>query len=242
MRRASAEESFTWQPFDHGRHRRMAVLIAVGLSSGLVGLAVGRASSGLSSESPRAESPVSKTNGKTAVATPVSPHVLRHDPHKQTKAARIGNREALSLIPAPSLSPLQREHPVEAASAPIAKKQARSVPLPSSPAIFVLNPSREKKAYGGGERTVRDEARAPQHRERRGASVPSPTVAKKNYRNVQPVKAAPRMAQVAREPTRAYRARDRNEPGRSKKPIVFRPERPATFADYGALRDYMLRR
>ena len=237
MRRASAEESFTWQPFDHGRHRRIAVLIAVGLSSALVGLAVGRASSGLSLESPRAGSPVLTTNGETAVATPISPPVLRHDPHKQTKAARIGNREASSLIPTPLLSPLQREHPV-AASAMIAKKHGRSVPLPASPGIFLLNPSREKMAEGGWERTVRDEA----HRERRGASGPRSTVAKKNDRSVPPVKAAPRMAQLAREPTRAYRAQDWNEPGRLKKPVVVGPKRPATFADYRALRDYMLRR
>ena len=216
----------------------MAVLITVGLASGLVGLAVGRASSGLSLESPRAESPVLTTNGETAVATPISPPVLRNDPHKQTKADRIGNRVE-SLIPAPSLSPLQREHLVAAASAPmIAKKHARSVPLPASPGIFLLNPSREKKADGGWERTVRDET----HRERRGASGPRSTVAKKNDRSVPPVKAAPRMAQLAREPTRAYRAQDWNEPGRLKKPVVVGPKRPATFADYRALRDYMLRR
>ena len=46
MHRASAETTFTWHPFNDGRQRRAAVLVAVALSSGLVGLAVGVAASG----------------------------------------------------------------------------------------------------------------------------------------------------------------------------------------------------
>jgi hypothetical protein len=46
MRRARAEDSFTWQPLDNGLRRRVAALVAVGLCSGLAGVAVGRMSSG----------------------------------------------------------------------------------------------------------------------------------------------------------------------------------------------------
>ena len=192
MRRANADDSFTWQPFDHGRQRRMAALVAVGLCCGLVGLAVGRASSGVGRESPRAPAFASAVPKNNETAVPTS-------------------------TPTPSL----------------AKKNDQSL-LPASPQVVLLNPSREKQTASVGERELSEQARPPLHRERPGPLAPATTVEKKNNQGVPPVDGAPRIGQP---PNRAHVS---TVPGGSKKPRALPPEGPATLADYGALRDYMM--
>ena len=89
MRRAREDDSFTWEPFDHGRGPRMAALVAVGLCAGLVGLVAGRVSSGGSVEIARAPPPQSAavmTKNQTAFAAPASSPMVLANPvtEKQT--------------------------------------------------------------------------------------------------------------------------------------------------------------
>jgi hypothetical protein len=208
MHRASADDSFTWRPFDHGRRRRMAAVVGVGLCSGLVGLAVGRVSSGVGPERPPAfKSAV--PNNQTAVTTHVTPPVVRLHPDNEEQPTRIASGEGRS--------PLQRGRPDSLTQAPtVARKDDQSVP--PSPPVVVLNPG-----------TVSADAPAL-----------ATTVPKKNDQGILPANEAPAIVQPPHEQTRTRRAHVSNEPGRSKEPRSFRPARPATFADYGALRDYML--
>ena len=140
MRRASADDSFTWQPFDHGRQRRMALLfLMVGLCSGLVGLAVGRVPSGVSLESPRApalKSAVPQRN-QTAVTTstptptiakktdqivpPASPPLVLLNPNSEKQATGAGAEGAR-----PPLHPVGPGSPALATT--VEKKNDQDVP------------------------------------------------------------------------------------------------------------------
>lgn len=168
--------------------------LAVGLCCGLVGLAVGRASSGVGRESPRA-------------------------PALESAVPRNNQAAVTTSTPTPA----------------VVKKTDQSLP-PASPPVVLLNPSREKQAASVGERELSEEEGTPSHRERPGPFAPATTtVEKKNDRGVPPADGAPRIGQL---PNRAHLS---TAPGGSKKPRALPPEGPATLADYGALRDYMMR-
>ena len=80
----------------------------------------------------------------------------------------------------------------------------------------------------------------PWHREGSGSPAPATTVEKKNDQGVPPTNETVGIGSVPRERTGTHRAHASTEPSRSKKPRALGPERPATLADYGALRDYMM--
>ena len=229
MRRAKADDSFTWQPFDHGRQHRVAALVAVGLCSGIVGLAVGRVSSGTSVENKRAPA---LQSGQTAVTTPVAPPVGRLHPDNEMQTARAASREVPSR--------LQRERPDAPTPAPTAAKNYDQSLPPALPPVVLLNPDAGKQTAAIGENKVPREARSPLHRERSDTPVPATAVAKKNDLGVPFPNEAPEVGQLPREQTRPHRAHVSIKPGRSKEPRAFSPERPATLADYRALRDYMM--
>ena len=191
MRRARSDDSFTWQPFDHGRQRRVAALVAVGLCSRIVGLAVGRVSSGGSVDSPR---------------SPTLEFAVR-------KNDQIG---AMTSVPTQTVT--QKNNPS----------------LSTSPPVVLLNPNSEKLAASVEESKVSDEERP--HRR----VSPTTAVEEKRDQNVPPAKGTLEIGPT-REQTRTHRAPVLNETDRSNKPRGFRPERPPTLADYGALRDYMMR-
>ena len=153
MSRASADISFTWQPFDHGRQRRMAVLIAVGLCSGLAGLAIGRVSSGVGLESARAPAlePAVRKNIQTGVTTstptptvakkndhsvpPASPTVVLLNPSREQQAP-VGERK----VSEEARPPLHRERPDSPVPATtVVKKNDQGVPpANAAPAIAQL--------------------------------------------------------------------------------------------------------
>ena len=99
-----------------------ALLLAVGLCSGLVGLAVGRASSGVSLESPRApvlKSAVPKDNQTVVMTSPPPPTVAKKDdqsippasppvvllnPSSEKQAADVGERK-VSEEEQPTMAP-----------------------------------------------------------------------------------------------------------------------------------------
>lgn len=117
----------------------------------------------------------------------------------------------------------------------IAKKTDQIVP-PASPPVVLLNPNSEKQATGGGA----EGARPPLHPVGPGSPALATTVEKENDQDVPPANGTAGIGPVPRERTRAHRAHAATEPPQSKKPRAFRPERPATLADYGALPDYMM--
>ena len=205
----------------------MAALVAVGLCSGLIGLAVGRASSWTSVERPPAPA---LQSDQTAVTTPVAAPVVRIHPDNEKQAARAASREAQS--------PLQREHPDSPTSAPaVAKRHDQSL-APASPPVVLLNPGAGNQTVIG-ENRVAGEAR-PLLQKRPDTPNSATAVAKKNDQDVPPARSTA-IVRLPREQTRSRRAHVSNEPGRSKEPRAFRPERPATLADYRALRDYVMR-
>ena len=194
MRRASADDSFTWQPFDHGRQRRVVALVAVGLCSGIVGLAVGRMSSGASLDSPR--SPMLE------LAVPKNDQIA-----------------ATTSVPTQTVT----------------KKNNPGV-SPISPPVVLLNPNSEKLAASVEESKVSDEGGPHQ----RVSPTTTVTVVEKRDQNVPPAKGTVEIGPT-REQARTHRAPVLTETDGSNKPRGFRPERPPTLADYGALRDYMMR-
>ena len=238
MRCARADESFTWQPFDDGRQRRMAALIAVGLCAGLVGLVVGRVSSGGSVEiarRPPPESAVTTKNYQTAVGTPAPPPVVVANPSTEQQTSRN-----MSL-------PVHPKRQILPAPVPTVGNQSDQALPSASPPVVLLNP-------GSGQQNadVEQTAVSEQARMRQPASAPK---SKKYHHEVPPAQAAPRVVQrsvssnVQEADRRSWRRQQNGanrspstEASPSPKTRVLRSEGPAAFADYGALRDYMMGR
>ena len=244
MRRARADNSFTWEPFDHGGRRRMAVLVAVGLCAGLVGLVVGRVSSGGSVEIARA--PPRESAVTTAVATPNSPPVVRANPATEQQTTRNSNKQIPSRTPEPMPLPIHPERQtLPAPVSTVGKKNDQALP-PTSPPVVLLNPGSGQQNADVGERAIPEQARE------RQLPALAPRSEKKNEQGVLPAQAAPRVVQrpvpsIVEEAEWARRQNDAHrspstDASPSPKSRVFRSERPATFADYGALRDYMMRK
>jgi len=246
MRRARADDSFTWEPFDHERQRRIAALVAVGLCAGLVGLVVGRVSSGGSVEIARApppESAVTTKNDQTAVATPASPPVKLGNPAVEQQTSRNSNKQIPSRASEPKPLPVHPERQTLPAPISAVEKQNDQALPPASPPVVLLNPGSGKQDADVEEKAVPKQARERQH----SPSLAS-KVEKKYDQGVPLAQAAPRVVQrpvlsSINEPGGGSRGGHRSPPpdaSPSLKPRVFRSERPATFADYGALRDYMM--
>jgi len=187
MRRARAEDSFTWQPLDNGLRRRVAALVAVGLCSGFAGVAVGRMSVG------------------AGVDGSHTPAIARPNDQIAEKAS------------APTQAAPQKNHPASP---------------PASPPVVLLNPNSGKQA--GVEEKNADEARPLLHQPASRAAATS----EQNNREVSPAKG---FGRPRREQSRTHRAPVTREVGHQKAPRSSRPERPSSLADYGALREYMLR-
>jgi hypothetical protein len=252
MRRARADDSFTWEPFDHGRRRRMAALVAVGLCAGLVGLVVGRVSSGGSvgiARAPPPESAVTTKNGQAAFATPTSPSVALTNPATEQQTSS-NNSKFPSRTPEPMPLPVHPERQTSPAPVPAVGKQNDHALPPYSPPVVLLNPGSGKQNADDGERALQRQRRGRQH-----SPALAPKSEKKKDQGVPPAQAARRVVQrpVAssiNEEDSEPRRRPQNGGHRStltdasspEKSRVSRSERPATFADYGALRDYMMRR
>lgn len=239
MRHARADDSFTWEPFDHGRQRRIAALVAVGLCAGLFGLVVGRVSSGGSVEIARA--PPRESAVTTSVATPASPPLVRAYPATEQQTSRISTKQISSRTPEPMPLPIHPERQTLPAPVSIVGKKNDQAFPPTSPPVVLLNP-------GSGKQNVGERAVPEQARERQLPAI-APRSEKKNEQGVPPAQAAPRVVQrpvpsIVEEAEWARRQNDvhRSPSSPSPKTRVFRSERPATFADYGALRDYMMRR
>ena len=243
MRRARADD-FTWEPFDHGRRRRMVALVAVGLCAGLAGLVIGRAPSGGSVEIARAPLPppaVTTKDDQAPVGTPASPSVVVASPATEQQTSRPSNKQIPSRTPEARPLPALPEPQTLPASVP-SKQNDQAFP-PASPPVVLLNPSSAQQNADVGEREGPEQAR--------GALAPKRE--KKNYQEV-PAQAPPRVVQRP-VPSNAQEAgrrplRQQNETHRSPstdarpapKSPVFRSDRPATFADYGELRNHMMRR
>ena len=252
MRRARADDSFTWEPFDHGRGPRMAALVAVGLCAGLVGLVVGRVSSGGSVEIARAPPPQSAavtTKNQTAFAAPASSPMVLANPVTEKQTSR-NSKEILSR--SSELMPVNPERQTLRDPAPAVRKQNNQALPPTSPPVVLLNPGSGGQNADVGERAVPEQARERQH-----SAALAPKSEKKNYQDAPHAQATPQVVQrpvsssVQEADSRPFPGQQndaRRSPSidarrrRSAKSPVFRSERPANFADYGALRDYMMRR
>jgi hypothetical protein len=235
MWRARADDSFTWEPFDHGRQRRIAVLLAVGLCAGAVGLVIGRMSSGGSVESARVPSAVTTKKDQAALATtPVSPPVVLANPVSEHQTSRNSHKQVPPLTSEPM--PLS-VHPERQSAV---RKQGDKVLPPASPPVVLLNPG----TADFGEKAVSEKAR--EHQNSPGSTAKSE---KKNEQETPPAQIAPRVVQrpvpsdMEEKNTRPL-GRQQNHGYQSNLPEsrAFRSGRPATFADYNALRDYMMRR
>lgn len=243
MRRARADDSFTWEPFDHGRQRRIAALVAVGLCTGVVGLVVGRVSSGGTVESASAPPPSAVTTKKdqAALATPASPPVVLANPATEQQISRNSNKQIPSRTSEPMPLPVHPERQTLPASVPAVGKQNDQALPPNSPPVVLLNPG----AADVGERTVSEQAPERQN---------SPASTAKGEKKNAQVQTAPRVVQrpvpssISEENTPRGRQQNRgyqsNLPDANPSPQSrnFKSERPGTFADYGALREYMMRR
>ena len=253
MRRAREDDSFTWEPFDHGRRRRMAALVAVGLCAGLVGLVAGRVSSGGSGEIARAplpESAVTTKNGQTPVAAPASPPVVVANPATEQQTSHNSYKQIPSRTPEPMSLPIHPEGQTLPAPVSTVENDNDQALPPTSPPVVLLNPGSGGQNADVGERAVPEQARERQH-----SPALAPKSEKKNEQGVPPAQAAPRVVQgpvpssvqeADRRPWPRQQNDARRSPStdarRSSKSPVFRSERPANFADYGALRDYMMGR
>jgi hypothetical protein len=251
MRRARADDSFTWEPFDNGRQGRITALVVVGLCAGFVGLVVGRVSSGGTVESARKPPPSAVTTNKdqAAAATRASPPVLLANPATELQTGNT-NKQIPSRPPEPMSLPVHPERQTLSAPVPtVGKPNDQAVPPPSPP-VVLLNPGNRQQNGDIRERPVPEQAR-----ERPHSLATVPTSEKRNEPEVGPARAAPRVVQRPvpsnaneedRQPSRRYqKANDRStsvDAIRSRKSRASTAERSATFADYGALRDYMMRR
>ena len=247
MRRARADDSFTWEPFDHGRQRRIAALVAVGLCAGVVGLVVGRVSSGGIVEGGRAPPPSAVTTKKdqAALATPASPPVVLANPATEQQISRNSNKQIPSRTSQAMPLPVHAEHQTSPVSVPAVGKQNDQALPPNSPPVVLLNPG----AGDVGDRTVSEQAP-----ERQNSPASTAKGEKRNAQEIPPVQTAPRVVQrpvpssISEENTPRGRQQNRgyqsNPPDASPSPKSrnFKSERPGTFADYGALREYMMRR
>jgi len=248
MRRARANDSFTWEPFDHGRQRRIAALVAVGLCAGVVGLVVGRVSSGGTVEGARAPPPSAVTTKKdqAALATPASPPVVLANPATEQQLSRNSNKQIPSRTSQAMPLPVHAEHQTSPVSVPAVGKQNDQALPPNSPPVVLLNPG----AADVGERTVSEQA-AP---ERQNPPASTAKREKKNAQEIPPVQTAPLVVQrpvpssISEENTPRGRQQNRGyqsnlpDANPSPKSRNFKSERSGTFADYGALREYMMRR
>ena len=135
--------------------------------------------------------------------------VVLLNPSAEKNAAGIGER----TVSEEARPQLHRERPDSSAPQPTVEKTNDQNVALSSPGVMLLNPTRDKQAAGGGERTVPQEARRPLHRERRGESARPATVARKNDQSVPSAKAVPRNTQWPREKIRAYRSTEFERPG-----------------------------
>jgi hypothetical protein len=250
MRRARADDSFTWEPFNHGRQRRIAALVAVGLCAGVVGLVVGRVSSGGTVESARAPPPSAVTTKKdqAASATPASPPVVLANPATEQQTSRNSNKQIPSRTSEPMPVPVNPEYQTSPASVPAVRKQNDQVLPPTPPPVVLLNPGSGQQNADVRERQVPEQARERQHSL---ALVPR---SEKRVQEVGPARAARRDVQRSvpsnvqeanRRPWRRQQKGATRSPSIEASPPpktrVLRSERPAAFADYGALRDYMMR-
>ena len=236
MRRARADDFFTWEPFDHGRRRRMVALVAVGICAGLAGLVIGRASSG--GHGPLLPSAVA-TKSQVPVGIAASSPVVVANPATEQQTSRPSNKQFPST---PEAVPLPALPERQTLPAPVPLRQNDQAFPPASPPVVLLNPGSAQNNADVGEREGPEQAR--------GASAPKRE--KKNYQEV-PAQAPPRVVQRP-VPSNAEEARrplrQQNETHRSPltdarpapKSPVFGSDRPATFADYGELRDHMMRR
>lgn len=247
MRRARGDGSFTWEPFDHGRQRRIAALVAVGLCAGVVGLVVGRVSSGGIVEGGRAPPPSAVTTKKdqAALATPASPPVVLANPATEQQISRNSNKQIPSRTSEPTPLPVHPERQTSPASVPAVGKQNDQALPPNSPPVVLLNPG----AADVGDRTVSEQAP-----ERQNSPASTAKGEKRNAQEIPPVQTAPRVVQrpvpssISEENTPRGRQQNRGyqsnlpDANPSPKSRNFKSERPGTFADYGALREYMMRR
>ena len=247
MRRARADDSFTWEPFNHGRQRRIAALVAVALCAGVVGLVVGRVSSGGTVESARAPPPSAVTTKKdqAASATPASPPVVLANPATEQQTSRNSNKQIPSRTSEPMPVPVNPEYQTSPASVPAVQKQNDQVLPPTPPPIVLLNPG----AGDVGERMASEQAR-----ERKNSPTSTAKGEKKKAQEIPPAQTAPRVvprsapSNISEENTPRGRQQDRGyqsnlpDANPSPKSRIFKSERPGTFADYGALREYMMRR
>ena len=135
----------------------MAVLVAVGLCAGLVGLVVGRVSSGGSVEIARA--PPRESAVTTAVATPNSPPVVRPNPATEQQTSRNSNKQIPSRTPEPMPLPIHPERQtLPAPVSTVGKKNDQALP-PTSPPVVLLNPGSGQQNADVGERAVPEQAR-----------------------------------------------------------------------------------
>ena len=172
MRRARADDSFTWEPFDHGRQRRMAALVAVGLCAGLVGIVVGRISSAGSVEIARAPPPESAvtTKNQTAVATP--PHLpCITNPATGQQTSRDSNKVIPSRTSAPMSLPVHPKRQTLPAPVPAVGKHNDQALPPASPPVVLLNPGSGQQTADVREKPVPEQAR--EHRQHSLALVPT---------------------------------------------------------------------
>jgi hypothetical protein len=248
MRRARADASFTWEPFDDGRQRRRAVLIAVGLCAGLVGLVVGLVSSGGTVEIARAPPPESADTTKkdqAALATPAPPVVLA-SPATEQQTSSNSNKQITSRTSEPTPLPVHPERQTLSTPGPtVGKPNAQTLP-PASPPVVLLNPGSGQQNADVRERQVQEQARERQH-----SFALVPRSEKRDMQEVGSVRAAPRVVQRSvpanvqeadkRPWRRQQKGANRSPSTASPKTRVLRSERPAAFTDYGALRDYMMR-
>ena len=207
----------------------MAALVAVGFCAGLVGLVVGRVSSGGSVEIARAPPPQSAVTTKNQTA--FAPPVVLANPVTEKQTSR-NSKEIPSRGSEPMPLPVNPERQTLPAPVPAVGKQNNQALPPASPPVVLLNPGSGQQNADVRERPVPEQAR-----ERRQHSLASdPTSEKRDEQEVRPARAAP----WQRQQKSANRSPS-TEASPSPKTRVLRSERPASFADYGALRDYMMR-
>jgi len=197
-------------------------------------------------ESARAPPPSAVTTKKdqAASATPASPPVGLANPASEQLTSRNSNKQMPSRTSEPVPLPVHPERQTLPASVPAVEKKNDQALPPTSPPVVLLNPG----AADVGERTV-----SGQVRERENFPTSTAKGEKKEVQETPPAQTAPRVVQrpvpsnINEENTprglqggRGYQSNlpDAGPP----KSRIFKSERPGTFADYGALREYMMRR